>query len=535
MADLDSFLFLEWPVLELVGALEDPPFVASLLDTDGCFKEVDCFLCPDSASTFSQHVVSEGRFFRLVGLQCPIIDTEDLSGVFTPTSLKIPPFGIEKETLEFSKAVGEYQNSARLFNLKFEEDPTIVIRDHNSSDLAPQRQEIQNVVPTAEKTDSSHQELEFLFSPLIEEYYTPTHGHAEDNNNDQAPNASFQEAEFINPFCTRVQEIDPEMCMFALTVSIVLRKNIKDEDQTVIRNKARLVAKGYAQEEGIDFEESFAPVARLEAVRIFVAYAAHKSFPIYQMDVKTEFLNGPLKEEVYVAQPEGFVDPDHPEKVYLLRKALYGLKQAPRAWYDELSNFLMSKGFTKVYLLYGSAGVRVITAAGGRSYKENNRFGSSYDDKSWFGKGYIYRNCILPIFLAGLSLSTCKHIHLFWSHSVIPTGHLVLAGFIMFLLIVGLVTTGYIIPADRLYGSYWSAYGFFCLPCPILFVVAASIIGALPYRIYGVCIGILACRGLSLVSSPLHARKSQSPFPVFRCSEIWGCDRLVSEHLVIEN
>ncbi|GJS81592.1 ribonuclease H-like domain-containing protein [Tanacetum coccineum] len=85
-------------------------------------------------------------------------------------------------------------------------------------------------------------------------------------------------------------------------------------------------------EEGIDFEESFAPVARLEAVRIFVAYAAHKSFPIYQMDVKTAFLNGPLKEEVYVAQPDGFVDPDHPDKVYRLRKALYGLKQAPRAW-----------------------------------------------------------------------------------------------------------------------------------------------------------------------------------------------------------
>ncbi|GJS76501.1 putative ribonuclease H-like domain-containing protein [Tanacetum coccineum] len=84
-----------------------------------------------------------------------------------------------------------------------------------------------------------------------------------------------------------------------------LWKNKKDEDQTVIRNKARLVAKGYAQEEGIDFEESFAPVARLEAVRIFVAHAAHKSFPIYQMDVKTAFLNGPLKEEVYVAQPEG--------------------------------------------------------------------------------------------------------------------------------------------------------------------------------------------------------------------------------------
>ncbi|GJT56821.1 retrovirus-related pol polyprotein from transposon TNT 1-94 [Tanacetum coccineum] len=128
---------------------------------------------------------------------------------------------------------------------------------------------------------------------------------------------------------------------------MVMEKYKKDEESDCNCNKARLVAKGYAQEEGVDFEESFAPVARLEAVRIFVAHAAHKSFPIYQMDVKTAFLNGPLKEEVYVAQPEGFVDPDHPEKVYLLRKALYGLKQAPRAWYDELSNFLMSKGFTK--------------------------------------------------------------------------------------------------------------------------------------------------------------------------------------------
>ncbi|GJW25357.1 gag-pol polyprotein [Tanacetum coccineum] len=83
----------------------------------------------------------------------------------------------------------------------------------------------------------------------------------------------------------------------------------------------------YAQEEGIDFEESFAPVARLEAVWIFVAYDAHKSFPIYQMDVKMTFLNGPLKEGVYISQPKGFIDPAHPEKVYRLRKALYGLKQ----------------------------------------------------------------------------------------------------------------------------------------------------------------------------------------------------------------
>nr|GEV92807.1 retrovirus-related Pol polyprotein from transposon TNT 1-94 [Tanacetum cinerariifolium] len=105
-------------------------------------------------------------------------------------------------------------------------------------------------------------------------------------------------------------------------------------------------AKGYAQEEGIDFEESFALVACLEAVQIFVAYAAHKSFPIYQMDMKMAFLNGPLKEEVYVAQPEGFVDLDHPEKGYQLRKALYGLKQAPRAKYalEILHKHGMDKG-----------------------------------------------------------------------------------------------------------------------------------------------------------------------------------------------
>ncbi|GKF66632.1 retrovirus-related pol polyprotein from transposon TNT 1-94, partial [Tanacetum coccineum] len=98
-----------------------------------------------------------------------------------------------------------------------------------------------------------------------------------------------------------------------------------------LENKARLVARGYHQEEGIDFEESFAPVTRLEAIRIFLAFAAHMNMVIYQMDVKTTFLNGNLREEVYVSQPDGFVDPDNPNHVYKLKKALYGLKQAPRA------------------------------------------------------------------------------------------------------------------------------------------------------------------------------------------------------------
>ncbi|GJY62616.1 retrovirus-related pol polyprotein from transposon TNT 1-94, partial [Tanacetum coccineum] len=190
----------------------------------------------------------------------------------------------------------------------------------------------------------------------------PTNVNVEENNNNQAEDTQFHQDEFINPFCTPDSEYrwtkdhpleqvrgnppkpvqtrrqlatDPEMYMFTLTEElhqfdrlqvwelvvkpfgknvIMLKwlwKNKKDEDQTVIRNKARLVAKGYAQEEGINFEESFDPIARLEAVWIFVAYAAHKSFPIYQIDVKMAFLDGPLKEEVYVAQPDGFVDPDH--------------------------------------------------------------------------------------------------------------------------------------------------------------------------------------------------------------------------------
>nr|GEV58150.1 hypothetical protein [Tanacetum cinerariifolium] len=124
-------------------------------------------------------------------------------------------------------------------------------------------------------------------------------------------------------------------------------KNKKDESSLVIRNKARLVAVGYSQQEGIDYDETFAPVAQIEAIRLFLAYAAHKDFTVFQMDVKTAFLNGILKEEVYVSQPPGFVSKQYPDHVYALDKALYGLKQAPWAWYDILSQFLIESGFQK--------------------------------------------------------------------------------------------------------------------------------------------------------------------------------------------
>nr|GEY56948.1 retrovirus-related Pol polyprotein from transposon TNT 1-94 [Tanacetum cinerariifolium] len=119
-----------------------------------------------------------------------------------------------------------------------------------------------------------------------------------------------------------------------------------DELGGILKNKARLVARGYRQEEGINFEESFALVTRLEAIRIFLAYVTHKNMVVYQMDVKTAFLNGNMREEVYVSQPDGFVDPDNPNHVYKLKKALYRLNQAPRAWYDMLSSFLISQDFS---------------------------------------------------------------------------------------------------------------------------------------------------------------------------------------------
>ncbi|GMJ08622.1 hypothetical protein HRI_004531400 [Hibiscus trionum] len=124
-------------------------------------------------------------------------------------------------------------------------------------------------------------------------------------------------------------------------------RNKLDESGNIMRNKARLVAQGYTQEEGIDFDETYAPVARMEAIRMLLAYACYHDFKLFQMDVKSAFLNGFINEEVYVEQPPGFEDSKFPNHVFKLTKALYGLKQAPRAWYERLSNFLIEKGFEK--------------------------------------------------------------------------------------------------------------------------------------------------------------------------------------------
>ncbi|GJX85849.1 putative ribonuclease H-like domain-containing protein [Tanacetum coccineum] len=144
---------------------------------------------------------------------------------------------------------------------------------------------------------------------------------------------------------------DLQNCLFACLLSQEepkkVFKNKKDERGIVIKNKARLVAQGYTQEKGIEYDEVFAPVARIEAIRLFLAYASYKDFVVYQMEVKSAFLYGNIKEEVYVCQPSGFEDPYFPDRVYKVEKALYGLHQAPRAWYETLSTYLLENRFQR--------------------------------------------------------------------------------------------------------------------------------------------------------------------------------------------
>ncbi|GKB27410.1 gag-pol polyprotein, partial [Tanacetum coccineum] len=295
------------------------------------------------------------------------------------------------------------------------------VSDYNNSDLDPQ---IQNVSPSADIIVPSQQELDLVFGPLYDEFFnvgasrvnksssptdnssqqdtlpstdihpttepsTPTHVNAEENNNDQA--------EFTNPFYTPrfripmdkrspVNSTEPENIKEAMADSTWIEAMQEELHQFDILQVWELVDKPFGK-------------------NIFVAYAAHKSFPIYQMDVKMAFLNGPLKEEVYVAQPDGFIDPDNPEKVYRLRKALYGLKQAPRAWYDKLSNFLMSKAFTKGLWYPKDSGFELT------AFSDADHAGCIDTRKSTSGGIQFLGDKALLLLQPRVSLSHTKHIH----------------------------------------------------------------------------------------------------------------------------
>nr|GFA38620.1 retrovirus-related Pol polyprotein from transposon TNT 1-94 [Tanacetum cinerariifolium] len=234
------------------------------------------------------------KFFRVFECRCYIlIDYEDVGKLKAKGDIKVF-FGYSKEFAAFRIYNKRTRKIHESVNVNFDEISEMASKQFS---LEPDAH-----VP-------SQQELGLLFGPLYDEFFnagsnsqdkqpttnihptsapsTPTYVHAEENNDNQAKEEHLPDDEFTNPLCPPAHE--------------------------VAESSSHNIAKGYAQKEGIDFKESFAPVARLEAVRIFVAYAAHKSSPIYQMDVKTAFLNGPLKDEVYVAQPDGFVDLDHPE------------------------------------------------------------------------------------------------------------------------------------------------------------------------------------------------------------------------------
>nr|GFA22018.1 retrovirus-related Pol polyprotein from transposon TNT 1-94 [Tanacetum cinerariifolium] len=376
----------------MLSAAKVPLFFWAEAIATACFTQNRSLVIPRHEKT-PYHIINDQKpsvkFFHVFGSICYIVrDGENLD--------KIKEKGDECIFVGYSTQSRAY----RVFNkrtrvimesihVNFDELPHMA-SDHISSDPAPECQRMalnhdslslaiqrQANVPQADRTVTTSNELDLLFSLMFDEFLngsskvvskssavsaadapnqrqhniTPLNNHTTHASTCQVPSLAptVISPENINQVETLdVWElVDGPLCTNVINLKWLL-KNKRDEENTVIQNKSRLVAKGYAQKEGVDFEESFAPVARLEAVRLFIAYAAHKSFTVYQMDVKTAFLYGPLKEEVYVNQPDGFVDPYHPDKVYRLNKALYRLKQAPRAWYDELSKFLLSKGFSKV-------------------------------------------------------------------------------------------------------------------------------------------------------------------------------------------
>ncbi|GJV46518.1 retrovirus-related pol polyprotein from transposon TNT 1-94 [Tanacetum coccineum] len=268
-------------------------------------------------------------FFRVFSALCyPTNDSEDLGklqpttdiGIFVGYAPSRKGYRIyNKRTQRIMETIhvqfDELTEQMAHVQLNTGPAPTFLTLGQISSGL------ILNPIPAAPYVPPINKELESLFQPMFDEYLDPLRVEKTVSPALAVPvNSAVDNNPFINIFA-------PEPTSKASSFG-----DVSSAESTY--NKARLVAKGYRQEEGIDFEESFAPVAYIEAIRIFIANAASKNMTIYQMDVKISFLNGELKEEVYVSQPEGFVDPDHLTHVYHLKKALYGLKQAPRAWMD---------------------------------------------------------------------------------------------------------------------------------------------------------------------------------------------------------
>nr|GEU82568.1 retrovirus-related Pol polyprotein from transposon TNT 1-94 [Tanacetum cinerariifolium] len=335
----------------------------------------NCFLVIPRHEKTPYHIINDWKpsikFFHIFGSLCYIVrDGENLD------KLK------EKGDVCIFVGYSTQPRAYRVFNkrtrvimesihVNFDELPHMASA-HISSDPVPECQRMalehdslcpsiqyQENVTQADRTVTTLNELDFLFSPMFDELLNGSSKVVSKSSAVYTADAPNQRQQLTTPLNSRTTPT-PTCQVPTQAPTITSIKNITqaelnlenaqvtdDEFINIFCTPVQDQRETSSRHEGVDFEESFASVARLEAVRMFIAYAAHKSFTVYQMDVKTTFRYGTLKEEVYVNQPNGFVDPYHPDKVYHLKKALYGLKQALRAWYDELSNFLISKGFSR--------------------------------------------------------------------------------------------------------------------------------------------------------------------------------------------
>nr|GEY19736.1 hypothetical protein [Tanacetum cinerariifolium] len=276
------------------------------------------------------------------------------------SNVKVP---LHKEEVfhESSKSFQEEASSSSLHD-GFQQSPKeVILPQTNTQSIS------NNMIPNVDEASTSHN----VFNKRLEDAYFDASTSFHDPSNVQTFYQPYPHKKkwtkdhplhkiISDPKSSVPTRGQPEnSCLFSCLLSSIEPANMaealrdddwnkKDESSLVIRNKARLVAVGYSHQEGIDYDETFVTVARIEAIHLFLAYAAHKDFTVFQMDVKTMFLNGILKEEVYVGQPLGFVSKQYPDHVYALDKALYSLKQIPQAWYDVLSQFLIDSSFQKV-------------------------------------------------------------------------------------------------------------------------------------------------------------------------------------------
>nr|GEU76963.1 hypothetical protein [Tanacetum cinerariifolium] len=282
------------------------------------------------------------KFFRVFGCRCYLLnDYEDIGklkakgdiGVFVGYSKETAAFRIyNKQIRKIRKSVNvNFDEISEMSSKQFRLEPGL----SNLNKTGKSSNQLVSQVSEASKKD-----LEDLFQKFYDEYFDSSKIMKSSTTNVETSNVKIpsHEEEVFHESSKSFQE---ESSSYSLNDDVQQSsdevENKKDKSSLVIQNKVRLVAVGYSQQEGIDYDEMFAPVARIEAIRLFLAYATHKDFTVFQMDVKTSFLNGILKEKVYVGQPSGFVSKQYPDHVYALDKALYGLKQVPRAWYDVLS------------------------------------------------------------------------------------------------------------------------------------------------------------------------------------------------------